>query len=134
MAEKCCSKNASVAHHILPLTAHSTDELRAFVAKQARLDRHWAAETVHTNLLPRFKYQTSTSLVFCELLPGGKYLILVYWNGDISIQSLVDLDNIHEISKLSIVPDSYMHTVSLVADHKGHPLLVLSTHGSPRRY
>jgi len=120
---------------MVPLTARSTDELRTLVVEQARLDRYWATETVLSNPLPRFSSQASTPLLFCELLPGGKYLVLVHRNGDISLRSLVDLDDIHELSNLSLGPSSgHVHTVLLVADHKGCPLLVLSMYGSPRRY
>ena len=135
LAERCCSKSASVARHILPLTARSTDELRAFVAGQAKLDRHWVKETILTNPLVRFKFQTSTPSVFCELLPGGEYLALVHLNGDVSLLSLVDLDNVHEISKLSISHlTRNVHTVPMATDHEGRTLLILSTYGSPRRY
>lgn len=82
-----------------------------------------------------FTLEASTPLLFCEILPGGKHVVLVHRNGDLSLQSLVDLGNIHEISKLSLGPLSFhMHTVSLVTDREGRPLLALCIHGSPRRH
>ena len=135
LAERRCSKSASVARRILPLTARSTDELRAFVTRQAKLDRHWVKEITLTNPLARFKFQAPTPSVFCELIPGGEYLALVHLNGDVSLFSLVDLDNVHEISKLSISHLARdVHTVSMATDHEGRTLLVLFTYGSPRRY
>lgn len=62
-------------------------------------------------------------------------MALVHRDGSISLQSLVDLDNIHEIASLSLCSrNDYVHTVSLVIDHEGRPLLALCMHGSPRRY
>lgn len=135
LAEKYCSNNASVARCTTPLTARSIDELRAFVVERARLDRYWIAETTFTNPLPRFKLPGSDPLLSCELLPGGEYLILVHRNGDISLLSLVDLDNTHEIAKFPIGSYSgHAHTTSLTMDHKGRPLVAVCIYGSPRRY
>lgn len=135
LAERYCSNNASVARCTLPLITRSIDELRAFVVEQARLDRYWIEETTFTTPLPRFKLRVSDPLVFCELLPGGEYLILVRRRGNISLLSLVDPDNVHEIATLSI--DSYSghaHNASLTIDHKGRPLLALCMYSNPRRY
>ena len=135
LAEKYCFKNASVARYILSLTTRSTDELRAFVAGQARLDRHWVEKTILTNPPVCFRFQAPTPSLFCELLPGGEYLTLVHRNGDISLLSLADLDNVHQIFKLpASLPTGGVHTVSLTTDYKGCPLLVLSMYGTPRRY
>ena len=135
LAKERCSKSASVARHNLPLTARSTDELRAFVTRQAKIDRYWVKEITLTNPLVRFKFQTLTPSVFCDLLPGGEYLVLVHLNGDVPLISLVDLNNVHDISKLSISHlTRNVHTVSMATDHEGRTLLILSTYGSPRRY
>lgn len=63
-------------------------------------------------------------------------MILAHRDGNISLLSLVDLDNIHEISRFSISSPigADVDTVSLATGHKGHPVLVVSMHGSPRRY
>ena len=132
-----CSRNASVARYAPPLTALSTAELRTLVVQQARVDRYWAASTVLTNPLPHFTFQPSIPLQFCKILPGGKHLILVYRNGDISLQSLVDLDGIHEIAnhKLSLDPlNGHVYIVSLVTDYKGRLLLAVCMYGHPSRY
>lgn len=61
--------------------------------------------------------------------------MLVYRNGDISFQSLVDLDNIHEIADFSPGPrDGHVHSASLVTDNYGRPLLALCMYGSTQRY
>lgn len=90
-----------------------------------------------TNPLPHFTFRASIPLQFCKVLPGGKHLILVYRNGDISLQSLVDLDNIHEIAnhKLSLDPlNGHAYIVSLATDHNGRLLLAVCTYGLPSRY
>ncbi|KAF9652097.1 hypothetical protein BDM02DRAFT_3266494 [Thelephora ganbajun] len=134
LAAKCCSRNISVACHILPLTAHSTDELRTLVVEQAMVDRYWARETALTSPLPRFQFPASTRLMFCGLLSGGRHLVLVHRNGDISLQSLVDLGNIHEISRLSLgLRTDYARAASLITDHTGRTLLALCVYGSPGR-
>ena len=131
------SKNTSVTRYAPPPTALSTAELRSFIVQRARVDRYWATSTVLTSPVPHFTFQASIPLQFCKLLPGGKHLIFVYRNGDISLQSLVDLDDIHEIAdhKLSLDPQNgHVHIVSLVADYKGRLLLAVCTYGLPSRY
>lgn len=62
-------------------------------------------------------------------------MIIVREDGDISLHSLVNLDNVHEVSKLSIGPyGGRAYIVSLTTDSKGRPLLVICTTGIPRRY
>ena len=106
-----------------------------FVLEQARLDQYWITETTFTNPQPRFRLQASNPVLFCELLPGGEYLILVRRDGNVSLLSLVDLDDIHVVSEFSIGPRSGQpHDVSLTTDDTGHLLLVLCMYGPLRRY
>ena len=93
-------------------------------------------ETVFAKRLPYFTFQSSALVIFHALLPGGKHVVLVHNNGDIYLQSLVDLNNVHEISSISLdVHGRYVpYTTSLVGDYKGRTLLVLGAHSIPQRY
>lgn len=103
--------------------------------EQARLDQYWITETTFMNPRPRFRLQASNPLLFCELLPGGEYLILVRRDGNISLLSLVDLDDIYVVSEFSIGPRSGQpHDMSLTTDNRGRLLLVLCMYGSLGRY
>jgi len=102
---------------------------------QARLDQYWITETTFTNPRPRFRLQAPNASLFCELLPGGEYLILVRRDGNISLLSLVDLGDIHMVSEFSIgLHSGHPHDVSLTTDNTGRLLLILCMYGPLRRY
>jgi len=106
LAAKCCSKNTSVVHRVLLLTACSTDERRT-----ADIGR--ATNKARSALGRRNRVYEP---IYSSFLETETYLSNLWWIWMVSTG----------VANLSLGPRSGdVYAVSLVTDHEDRPLLAL---------